>query len=73
MLEFVKSEDGDELFIYVDQEGWERLQREIREAQQSGDTHLFSSDWGPGELTVSPDSQGSFHKVTITFEKPANA
>ena len=73
MLEFVKSEDGDELFVYLDQEGWECLQREVSDAQQSGDTHLFSSQWGPGELTVTPGSRGSFHKVTITFEKRPHA
>jgi hypothetical protein len=69
MLEFVKSDDGDELFVYLDEAGWERLQREVEEARRSGDTHLFSPEWGPGEISVSPGSKGSFHKVTITFEK----
>jgi hypothetical protein len=69
MLEFVKSDDGDELYLYLDENGWERLQREVNEARRSGHTHLFSSDWGPGELTVTSGSKGSFHKVTITFER----
>jgi hypothetical protein len=73
MLEFVKSEDGDALFLYLDAIGWESLQREVTETRASGDTHLFSSECGPGELTVPCGSKGSFHKGTIAFEKPSDA
>ena len=69
MLEFIKSDDGDELYVYVDEKGWLDLQNLVEAARRSSHVHLMSKDWGGRELTITPGSTTSFNKVTITFEE----
>ena len=68
MLEFVLSDDRDELNIFLDEHGWKELARIVEVAFRSNDhQHMFNREWGISEavLDVSEDSPTSLGKVTI--------
>jgi hypothetical protein len=59
LLEFVVSEECDQIFLHVDNEGLEILIRSLERLKQHLDKdelwheHLFSEDWGGWELSLS--------------------
>ena len=68
MLEFVLSEDGKQLEVVLDEDGWADLKRVVQTAFRTNDhQHMFNRDWEIAEavLDVSEDSPNSLGKVTI--------